>query len=65
MSEWQLIETAPDSTDEVLLWGNDYIKVVVGRRYNGVWHHTDHDWLDTRMVPPPTHWRPFPQPPMA
>lgn len=68
MSEWRLIETAPK--DEVIrLWNGK-------SQGDGYWEIIFEDDLETVRVarwiwcgegfdvlPPPTHWMPFPEPP--
>lgn len=67
--EWQLIETAPKDTTDVLLYlGPDRPPVVAGWFGDGR-EDLDIWWMeyDTQNVVKgkPTHWMPIPQPPHA
>lgn len=58
MSKWQPIATAPQSDDDVLVYGGRYKKVTVVP--------ADGDWW--RAFPGkarPTHWMPLPDPPTS
>ena len=63
MSEWQPIETAPNST-EVIVSGFNFNDdkqgrwIVIANREYGLWNG-----LDNEVLYDPTHWMPLPTPP--
>ena len=67
MSDWRRIETAPDSTDDILLYCSDTGEQMVGFQIErgeyqfAVVRGPEH--VHTRAVCTPTHWMPLPDPP--
>lgn len=58
MSEWQLIETAPQDGSSILAWEAESNMRCVAAYYNNGW------WKDQRgQFFKPTHWMPLPEPP--
>ena len=69
LTDWQPIETAPKDGTEVLLWTDEYPRVVsASYREFGEWEgwtFTDEALADIQPEGPrePSHWMPLPPPP--
>lgn len=62
MSEWRLIETAPEDGKYVLLWWPYWRhRAIIGWREKGVWRS---DEALSEEGEPPTHWMPLPSSPL-
>ena len=64
---WQPIETAPKDGGTMILWEpslND--KVTTGYWYKNILSWRDGDWWieGGQITGQPTHWMPFPEPPI-
>jgi len=65
MSEWQPIETAPDSTT-ILVWHKEYGSVASHILVTGIWGVYTPGvamMFQKHLTPKPTHWMPLPAPP--
>jgi hypothetical protein len=62
MSAWRPIETAPDSSKTVLLFGDG--PAILACVYVGGWDELNQHWrLIGAGICFPTHWMPLPKPP--
>lgn len=60
MSGWQPIETAPDTGEEVIVWGGRYSHPTVRQADGQWWRMAQHDGMQSA----PTHWMPLPPAPV-
>lgn len=62
-SEWQPIETAPKDGTSILGYRDGFNRISVWWLFNNRWN-CDASYF-SRPLLPPTHWMPFPAPPLA